>query len=141
MDLKDFSPSQLKRMSIQPTRGKRDAEIAPKASKYKNVHVEIDGYKFQSKRESGEYLKLKARLHAGEISDLRLQVVFPLYAPLLAAGSDATIEVSRYIADFTYYDKRDERLHVVDAKGKRTALYALKAKWLNLQSGITIDEV
>ena len=80
-------------------------------------------------------------MHAGEIADLRLQVVFPLYAPLLAAGSDATIEVSRYIADFTYRDNADGRLHVVDAKGKRTALYALKAKWLCLQSGIVIEEV
>ena len=113
----------------------------PKASKYKNVRVEVDGITFDSKREAGEYLKLKARLHAGEISDLQRQVIFPLYAPLFAAGaSDAHVEVARYIADFTYRDAGDGRLHVVDSKGKRTAMYALKAKWLNLQSGVVIEE-
>ena len=57
-----------------------------------------------------------------------------------AGASDAHVEVARYIADFTYRDAGDGRLHVVDSKGKRTAMYALKAKWLNLQSGVVIEE-
>jgi len=119
----------------------RDPVGPPAKSKYKNVRVEVDGHSFDSKREAGEYLRLKARLLTGEISELRRQVVFPLYAPMLAAGAnDARVEVARYIADFTYQDS-DGRVHVVDAKGKRTPMYALKAKWLNLQNGIVIEEV
>lgn len=129
----NVTPSDLQRMQREPQ--------GAKPSKYKNVRVEVDGVSFDSKREAGEYLRLKARLLAGEISELRRQVVFPLFAPMLASGgSDARVEVARYIADFTYQDL-EGRVHVVDAKGKRTALYALKAKWLNLQNGIAIEEV
>jgi hypothetical protein len=48
--------------------------------------------------------------------------------------------VSFYIADFVYQDAKG-RTHVVDAKGKRTAVYQLKKKWLELQEGIVIEEV
>ncbi len=122
----------------------RAQKAAPKPSKYKNVKVVVDGQQFDSKREAGEWLKLKARQLAGEISDLQRQVVFPLYAPERCAtnpnGPLLIVEVARYLADFTFVDQRGVQ-HVVDAKGKRTALYSLKAKWLHLQDGITIVEV
>jgi hypothetical protein len=32
-------------------------------------------------------------------------------------------------------------MHVIDAKGVRTQLYRLKRKWLELQTGIVVQEV
>lgn len=116
---------------------------AAKPSKYKNVKVTIDGHTFDSKRESNHYLLLKSRLAAGEISDLRCQVAMPLCAPVFGVNGEVigSCVVAHYVADFTYTDTRDGRRHVVDAKGVRTALYALKAKWLAIQDGTTIEEV
>lgn len=145
----NITAKDLQRMHAAPV-GVKPA----KASKYRNVKVVVDSHSFDSKREAGEYLKLKARELTGDISELRLQVRFPLYAPmsmsthppsgtgpqLAAAQILGVVQVAEYVSDFTFLD-RDGRTHVVDAKGKRTAMYALKAKWLNLQSGIVIEEV
>lgn len=102
--------------------------------------VGIIGDWFGSTKEAKCWIDLKRREVAGEIMDLQRQVPFELMCP--TPGDDA--EVCRYVADFTFRDVvrgRPMQLHVVDAKGQRTAMYKLKAKWLKLQSGITIEEV
>lgn len=121
------------------TRGFKAA--TPATTKYHNVKTVIDGITFDSKREAQHYAELKLRQKAGEISELRCQVPFDLLAPIMvqAAPCDAHAVIARYIADFVYLENGAQR--VVDAKGKRTALYALKRKWLLFQSGITIIEV
>jgi hypothetical protein len=107
----------------------------PTASKYRNVRTRIGDQWFDSKREADYWQGLKARERNGEITNLRRQVVYPLLCPV----EDRAVLVSTYIADFTY-DERGVR-HVVDVKGVRTPLYRLKAKWLQLQDGITVEEV
>lgn len=111
---------------------------APKQSKYRNVRVEVDGLSFDSKREANQWLRLKARELAGEIRNLRRQVIFPLLAPV-ASSPGVNVEVARYVADFCFEEVSDGRLCVVDAKGVKTALFKLKAKWLELQSGIVVE--
>ena len=113
-------------------------QIAPNRSKYRNVRTMVGGEVFDSNREAQQWVLLTARVQLGEISGLQRQVPFALWAPSNASTSH--VQVSTYIADFTYYD-RDGRRHVVDAKGKRTQMYALKKKWLELQDGIVIEEV
>jgi Protein of unknown function (DUF1064) len=111
-----------------------------KPSKYRNVRCEIDGEKFDSKREAAHWQTLKIREQLGEITDIKRQVPFSLMCP--TPGDDE--EVCRYFADFTYRDVvhgRPMQLHVVDAKGKRTPMYQLKKKWLKIQDGVTIEEV
>ena len=52
-------------------------------------------------------------------------------------------QVAQYIADFMFTDAIGQE-HVQDVKGgsaTKTALYHLKKKWLQLQSGIVIEEV
>ncbi len=118
----------------------KDAENVAKPSKYRNVKTTIDGETFDSKREAMAWVDLKLREKAGEITDIKRQVPFSLQCP--TPGDDE--EVCRYFADFTYRDVvhgRPMQLHVVDAKGKRTAMYQLKKKWLKIQSGVTIEEV
>ncbi len=111
---------------------------APKASKYRNVRTMVGGEVFDSKREAEQWILLRAREELGEISGLRRQVPFALWAP--SDKSENHVQVSTYLADFTFYDMEGRR-HVLDAKGKRTQMYALKKKWLELQDGIVIEEV
>jgi hypothetical protein len=111
----------------------------PQKSKYRNVRTTIGTQVFDSKREADYWLLLKARVELGEIDRLERQVAFDLRCKAHnQPGVELTVAV--YVADFCYFDK-SENLHVVDAKGKRTREYALKAKWLELQDGIVIEEV
>lgn len=126
----------------------------PKPSKYRNVRVEIDGHKFDSKREAAIYQELKLREKAGEIRDLKLQVPIVLWCPDCTPenapwDSRRMVEVSRYIADFTFEEKTDPGdmtvqwdFIVADCKGGRnTQMFQLKKRWLFLQSGIEIREL
>lgn len=105
-------------------------------SKYRNQSCYVGSDRFDSKREAEFWMALQLRVHAREISDLRRQVPFDLCCPT----PGPTMVVAQYVADFTWRD-RDDRLHVADAKGVRTQLYRLKAKWMNLQYGIVIEEL
>lgn len=122
--------------------------LRAKPPKYHNVKVVVDGHRFDSKREADYWCLLRVREKAGEIFGLQRQVSFPLYAPVLDEGGGFSVGigerchvVASYVADFVYRDTEDHHLHVLDAKGKRLPLYTLKAKWLFLQQGITIEEV
>ena len=108
---------------------------APAPSKYRNVKVRIGGELFDSQREAEYWRGLQARLAAGEISNLRRQVAFPLLCPV----EDRAVLVATYIADFVYIERGAR--HAVDAKGCKTRMYLLKKKWLHLQDGIAIEEV
>ena len=112
---------------------------AAKVSKYRNQRVEVDGQMFDSKREAAAWMRLRAREQAGEIRNLRRQVPFDLMCPC-KDGEAMYAVVARYVSDFTYLDA-DDQMHVVDAKGVRTQIYALKRKWLELQTGIAIEEI
>lgn len=116
--------------------------LSAKPPKYHNVKVVVDGHRFDSKREADYWCLLRVREKAGEIQWLRRQVKIPLYAPDLTDPTHGQhVQIAEYLADYDYYDRLDCRRHVVDAKGKPTALYLLKKKWLFLQEGITIEEV
>jgi hypothetical protein len=116
-----------------------DQPPTPKKSKYRNVKVVIDGQKFDSQREAAHWSELKLREQAGEIRNLRRQLNFQLWPP--AIGQGAWVEVANYCADFVF-DDHDGKPHVQDVKGgKETAMFALKRKWLFLQSGIEIEVI
>ncbi len=109
-------------------------KLPPKPSKYRNVRTKIGDEVFDSQREARYWLVLKAREAEGEITQLRRQVEFPLYC----AAGDVGKQVSAYIADFFFLDQ-NLAAHVLDAKGKKTQMFVLKAKWLFLQQGIFIE--
>ncbi len=123
--------------------GRRNA--APRKSKYRNVKAMADGFQFDSQHEADTWMILRSREKAGDISELRRQVAFPLYVPVI--GSDGKpngviVECANYIADFVFLDKAGTRV-VMDAKGqnKRICPYPLKSKMMNLIYGISIVEV
>ncbi len=85
-----------------------------------------DGIRFASKREAKRYLELKLMEKAGRISNLRLQVRYPL-----------VIETT-YVADFVYDEKGEEI--VEDVKGHRTREYLQKRRHMKKQHNIDIRE-
>lgn len=88
-------------------------------SKYGAKKTSIGSITFDSGLEAKHYSALFIMQQRGEISDLELQ---PIY-PIIINGS----HVCKVILDFRYRDK-DGRIHVVDAKGKDTAISRLKRK-------------
>lgn len=123
----------------------KQARMPHKASKYRNVKTVIHGETFDSKREAAHWLGLLAREQAGEIRNLRRQVALPLYCPDRKISEPWTwLQVSSYVADFWFEESHLGEVWnevVADAKGKRTQMYLLKRKWLELQEGILIREL
>ena len=108
-------------------------------SKYHSKKVIIDGIKFDSKKESEEYLRLKVLEKQGLIKDLELQKEYLLQDKFVINGK--TRRKITYRADFVYYDVREKKQHVIDVKGFRTELYKLKKKLFEYKYGVEIEEV
>jgi hypothetical protein len=98
--------------------------------KYKNKFTVVDGIKFRSRREANRYSELQLLVRAGKISDLRMQVRYPLEVNGLL--------ICYYASDFTYME--GGKLIVEDAKGHITPLYVIKKKMMAAQYGIEIKE-
>lgn len=123
-------------------RGFANRVDASATSKYGAVRTKVDGVTFASKREAKRYGELKMLEKAGEISELELQPVYPLY---VRGPNMAMIKVATYRADFRYRLLSDgwpgNGTVVEDAKGVRTETYRLKKKMVEAIYGITITEV
>lgn len=87
---------------------------APK--KYRNVPVEVDGFKFDSKGEATRYGELKLRVLAGEISDLEVHPIVPIIVN--------DIPISECELDFRYI--HNGKIVWEDFKGHDTAISKLK---------------
>ena len=98
--------------------------------KYNNKKTMVDGILFHSQKEASRYGDLKILQKAKKISDLKLQVKYPLEVN----GQ----KVCTYIADFEYVERGTKV--VEDVKGMKTALYSLKKKLLKACTGIEIFE-
>jgi|SaaInlStandDraft_4_1057021.scaffolds.fasta_scaffold02351_6 hypothetical protein len=106
-----------------------------KKSKYGNRKVSrtVQGvvYKFDSMKEARHFDLLRARLKAGEISDLCLQPKFELI-PKMKFGEE-TLRKITYAADFGYIE--DGKQTIVDVKGMRTDVYKIKLRLFLQQYG------
>ena len=137
--LDDLAEYESRRMKQKPQKGnvagapKRTQQLEPAPSKYKNKKVEIDGIKFDSKKEAARYQELKSLERAGAIYDLRLQV------PFVFALND--VRICKYIADFVYREKSIRGPEIVeDVKGKVTREYVIKRKMMRAFYAIEILE-
>lgn len=92
-----------------------------------------NGIVFASRHEMKNHIALTEQERMGLISDLRRQVPFEMYV-------NGQL-ITRYIADHCYYDKTLQREIVADSKGKRTALFVVKAKLMRAIFGIDIIEM
>jgi hypothetical protein len=86
---------------------------------------------FDSQSEYRRWQELIALQQVGKISGLRRQVRFDLHA---LGGEKLTI----YRADYVYVEA-GQRV-VEDRKGRRTAAYLLRRKWMKAEYGIEIRE-
>lgn len=112
--------------------------VKVKRGKYHNIRIEVDGIKFDSKKEYKRYTELKLLERGGLIQDLRLQVPFVL-VPEQIGGLRKELPV-KYLADFYYYDKEKSQYVIEDCKGVKTKDYIIKRKLMKL-AGHEIVEV
>lgn len=120
-------------------------------SKYHNSRVEVDGIRFDSKKEAKRYLELKALEDAGKITDLKRQVRFNLIPSQYEyIWSDKKGDYVKgkclerqcdYVADFVYFDNETCEKVVEDTKGMRLKDYIIKRKLMLHLYDIRISEV
>lgn len=111
---------------------------SPAMPKYRNVAVDIDGEKFDSKREAHRWRQLQQMQTAGEIDGLRRQVKYELI-PKQQRQDGTTERACTYVCDFRYM--RAGLIVVEDAKGMRTRDYIIKRKLMLYVHGLTVVEV
>lgn len=105
-------------------------KIIMKKLKYRNIKIEVDGIKFDSKAEYKRYTELKLFERVKNISDLELQVKFELQ-PSFVDGQGVKQRAITYVADFVY--KENNKIIVEDLKSVATAkdsTYKIKKKML-----------
>ena len=123
--------------------------------KYNNTKVEIDGIKYDSKKESQRNAYLELMQKQGLISDLKRQVVFELIPTIyedkvvhLKTKNKIVQRVAQksvtYKADFTYI--KDGQLVVEDVKASASyaaldKTFILKEKMMRYFHGIVIKRV
>lgn len=99
-------------------------------SKYHSTPVEVNGIRFDSKREAARYKELLLLQRGHVITDLKRQVPY-LLIPAQYRDGKCKERSCTYVADFTY--RYDGKLVVEDCKGLKTDVYRIKKKlmlWL-----------
>lgn len=95
-------------------------------NKFGAIPTIVDGIRFDSKREAARWSQLRLLEKAGEIRNLKRQVVIPLigqHAPLKTRSGRAM----RLTVDFAYEDRRlNWALVHEDAKGAATRDYEVR---------------
>jgi hypothetical protein len=104
----------------------------PKRMKYRNVKTEIDGIKFDSKKEATYYSKLKLLKLSGDVIDFQMQVRYDF--------KHNGILLCFYKADFVV-NWKVSGIKVIDVKGRKLPMYNLKKKMMLAFYGINVIEV
>lgn len=107
----------------------------PKPSKYRNQPVEVDGVRFDSKKEAARWVELQYWERASFIRDLERQVPFVLEVNGTRIG--------KYIADFRYLDIATGQVVVEDVKSEATRklpVYRMKKKLMFAIHQVVIRE-
>jgi hypothetical protein len=115
-----------------------EGSAVPVFSKYGNKKVEWQGMKFDSKRELARYQDLLLLEKAGQIQDLKRQVVFVLAKSVKFIDSLRARPALRYVSDFTY--TKDGEFIIEDAKGFRSEKYLIKKHLMLALLGLHITE-
>lgn len=109
-------------------------------SKYGAIKAEIDGIKFDSKKEAARYCELSLLQKAGEISDLKLQPKFLLIPS--KRRSDGVLErEAAYHPDFSYIERGVLVVEDVKSKPTKTPDYVLRRKLMLHVHGVEVREI
>lgn len=117
----------------------RAMQEQPKNQKYSAQRITVDGITFDSKREAKRWAELKLLETAGDICELRRQVVVPLEGrdgPLLARKG----RQMRITVDFGYVEVATGITIYEDAKGIPTRDYEVRRAVAAAQ-GVEVREV
>jgi|688.fasta_scaffold583151_1 hypothetical protein len=106
--------------------------------KYRNTKTEIDGIKFDSKKEAERYRLLKHWQDSKVICDLQTQVKYQLI-PNQYIDGELVERAVKYIADFVY--RHYGIIVVEDVKGMKTRDYIIKRKLMLDKYNIRIKEI
>lgn len=116
--------------------------------KYGNKKTAVDGIVFDSKKEAKYYSDLKKREMAGEIHGLTLQPEYPIkihgeqvMSSPNGKGRGKHPRPLTYKADFSFFDFNQNRKRVIDVKGVRTDVFALKKALVEHIYGIEVEEI
>jgi len=109
-------------------------------TKYHSTKLEVNGMRFDSKKEYKRWLVLKGLEDEGRISHLARQVTYELIPKQVDEDGKCIERSVKYIADFVYYDEGDN-LVVEDTKGMRTPDYIIKRKLMLKVHDIRIKEI
>ena len=129
----------IKSQTIKNTSLKEKSIVDKPRAKYGNTKTEVNGVKYDSKKEAkrAEQLELQQRL--GLISDLERQVKFVLQPSFEFAGHK--IREIAYVADFVYIENGNKVVEDVKSPASKTPLYKLKKKMMMYVHGIEVKEV
>ena len=94
--------------------------------KYNARKTLVSGKVFDSNAEANMYMALKQWVKDGKIRDLKTQVEFTLQPGYRSNGK--AVRPIKYLADFTFFDIKQDKYRVIDCKGIRTPVYLLKKK-------------
>lgn len=112
--------------------------------KYGNKKIEIDGVKFDSKKEAKRYGYLQLLEVLGEIKDLELQPKFELIKGVKFSGDARAKPAMRYTADFAYTDVLTGERIIEDVKSeitKKSTDYKMRRHMMLAIHGIEVKEV
>lgn len=112
-------------------------------SKYGNQKTQVGKYTFDSQKEAERFVILLEKMKTGEIEKLALQVPFELL-PAFTDANGTKHRAIKYVADFVYFHRLEEKWIVEDVKGVKTPVYRLKEKLFNYKfrsEGLYIREV
>lgn len=153
MQIDDISklPERYQRQIMSKIAERERQNVSPvppktKESKYHNVKTEVNGIRFDSKKEARRYQELLSLQELGLIEDLRLQVNFTLQEAFTKPNGER-VRAIVYKADFTY-KKRDKKadytLYIVEdvkSKATKTRTYEIKKKLMREKFRIEVQEV
>lgn len=105
-------------------------------SKYKAVKTTHAGVTFDSKAEARRYSELLLLLRAGEIRDLRRQVVFELVPGVKLWGAKRARPAIRIVVDFQYIENGVTVLE--DTKGMETPMSLAKRHLMKALHGLDV---
>ncbi len=111
--------------------------------KYHNQKTQVDGIKFDSRKEANRYCELKILQRAGKIRNLQRQVPFELIPAQYIEGR-LVERPCKYVADFIYESPGrtgEWRTVVEDTKGVKTKEYIIKRKLMLQKYKIKIKEI
>lgn len=126
--------------TIKNTPQERKSIVGKPRSKYGNQKTEVNGVKYDSKKEAkrAEQLELQQRL--GIIKNLERQKKYVLQPSFKFAGH--TIREIAYVADFVYTENGEQIIEDVKSPiTRKNPVYKLKKKMMMYVHGIEVKEV